>query len=67
MNRLGIGLAAALLLVAMPIWTQAASGETEFLEELRGLLEKEDWSPEEIREIVGQDADWGRAAPVDAR
>ena len=66
MNRSGIGLAAALLVVAMPIWTQAANGEPEFLEELRVLLEKEDWSPEEIREVVEQDADWGRAAPEDA-
>ncbi|MBN2552150.1 MAG: hypothetical protein JXB06_05245 [Spirochaetales bacterium] len=66
MRTLGIGLVAALLLVAMPLWTQATSDEPEFLGELRGMLEKEDWSPEEIREIVEQDADWSRAAPGDA-
>jgi hypothetical protein len=66
MKKLVIGFVAVLLLFALPVWSQQSNSVPDFLEALRELLLKEDWSPEEIQELVGQDVDWSKAQVKDA-
>jgi hypothetical protein len=64
MKKIGIGI--AVLLFALPLWSQQSGGAPDFLEALRELLQKEDWSPEEIQELVKQEVDWSQAQFRDA-
>ena len=67
MKKLWIGLAALLFLLSLPLWSQTASSAPDFVEELHKLLESEDWSPEEIRELIQQQIDWSQASHRDAK
>jgi hypothetical protein len=66
MKKLVIGFVAVLLLFALPLWSQRSSSAPDFLETLRELLLKEDWSPEEIQALVRQEVDWSQAQVKDA-
>jgi hypothetical protein len=65
MKKLGICMA-VLVLFVVPLWSQQPEGAPDFLEELRELLEQEDWSPEEIRQLIEQEVDWSQARHQDA-
>ena len=66
MKKLMIGFVAVLLLFALPVWSQQSNSAPDFLEALRELLLKEDWSPEEIQKLVRQEVDWSQAQVKDA-
>lgn len=56
-----------LFLFALPLWSQVAESAPDFLEALRELLQKDDWSPEEIQELIKQEVDWSQAQVEDAK
>ena len=58
--------AAVFVLFALPLWSQQSRHAEDFLESLQALLEKEDWSSEEIRQLLAEEVDWSRAGADDA-
>jgi len=66
MKKIVILVSAVFVLLAMPLWCQQSRHAEDFLESLQALLEKEDWSSEEIRELLAQEVDWSRAGADDA-
>ena len=66
MKKLAIGIVVVLFLFALPLWSQVAESAPDFLEALRELLQKDDWSPEEIQELIKQEVDWNQAQFRDA-
>ena len=67
MKKLAIGIVVVLFLFALPLWSQVAESAPDFLEALRELLQKDDWSPEEIQELIKQEVDWNQAQVEDAK
>jgi len=67
MKKLAIGIVVVLFLFALPLWSQVAESAPDFLEALRELLQKDDWSPEEIQELIKQEVDWSQAQVEDAK
>jgi hypothetical protein len=67
MKKFGVVLAVLLLLLSLPLWAQQASSAPDFVEELHKLLESENWSPEEVRELIQQQVDWTQASFQDAK
>jgi len=67
MKKLAIGIVVVLFLFALPLWSQVADSAPDFLEALRELLQKDDWSPEEIQELIKQEVDWSQAQVEDAK
>lgn len=66
MNRLGIAIAAMLLLFVLPLWSQQSAAAPDFVEALQERLTNEGWSREEIQELIGQEVDWSQAGFRDA-
>ncbi len=66
MKKLAIGITVVLFLFALPVWSQVSDSTPDFLEALQELLRKEDWSPEEIQELIKEEVDWSRARFRDA-
>ena len=66
MKRVGIAVAAALLLFSLPLWSQQSAAATEFEQALQKLLNEEDWSPEQIQRLIKEEVDWGQERFQDA-
>ena len=66
MKRMGIMIAALLLLIALPLSSQQSAGTGEFEQALQKLLRAEGWSPEEIRALFKEEVDWEQARVRDA-
>jgi hypothetical protein len=66
MKRMGIVIAALLLLIALPLSSQQSAGTGEFEQALQKLLKAEGWSPEEIQVLFKEEVDWEQAGVRDA-
>jgi hypothetical protein len=66
LKRVGIAVAAALLLFSLPLWSQQSAAATEFEQALQKLLNEEDWSPEQIQRLIKEEVDWGQERFQDA-
>jgi hypothetical protein len=66
LKRVGIAVAAALLLFSLPLWSQQSAAATEFEQALQKLLKEEDWSPEQIQRLIKEEVDWGQERFQDA-
>jgi hypothetical protein len=65
MKRAGIAVAAALLLIALPLSSQESAGTPEFQQALQEVLKNEDWSREQIEELIKKEVYWNQAGPQD--
>ena len=61
MKRMGIAVAAVLLLIALPLSSQESAAASELPEALQKLLKDQDWSSEQIRELIREQVDWNQA------
>ena len=66
MKRVGIAVAAVLLLIALPLSSQESVAPSELPEALQKLLQDEGWSPEQIRELIREQVNWDQVRPQDA-
>ena len=66
MKRMGIAVAAVLLLIALPVSSQESVAASELPEALQQLLKDEGWSPEQIRELSRDRVNWDQVRPQDA-
>ena len=66
MKRMGIAVAAVLLLISLPLSSQESAAASRLTETLQKMLEEEGWSPEQIRELAGEQVNWDQVRPQDA-
>jgi hypothetical protein len=66
MKRVGIAVAAVLLLTALPLSSQESDAASELPEALQQLLKDEGWSPEQIRAMIGEEVNWKQVRHQDA-
>jgi hypothetical protein len=60
MKRMGIAIAALLLLIALPLSSQQSEGAPELEQALYQLLQRQDWSPDELQKLIEGDVEWGQ-------
>ena len=66
MKRMGIVIAAVMLLITLPLSSQQAEGDYEFEQALQEMLKAEGWSSEEIQKLLKEEVDWEQARIRDA-
>jgi hypothetical protein len=66
MKRVGITVAAVLLLIALPLSSQESASASELPETLQKMLKDEGWSPEQIRALTREQVNWDQAGSEDA-
>jgi hypothetical protein len=57
---------AAVVLIALPLSSQQGGGSSELEQTLYELLQKPDWTPEEVQTLIKDEVDWNMAGFQDA-
>lgn len=66
MKRVGIAVAAVLLLIALPLSSQESGSASELPEALQKMLKDEGWTLEQIRALAREQVNWDQAGSEDA-
>jgi len=67
MKRMGILIAAVILLNTLPLSSQQVEASYEFGQALQQMLRAEGWSSEEIQKLLEEEVDWEQARIRDAQ
>ena len=67
MKRMGIVIAAVMLLSTLPLSSQQVEASYEFEQALQQMLRAESWSLEEIQKLLKEEVDWEQARIRDAQ
>jgi hypothetical protein len=67
MKRMGILIAAVILLNTLPLSSQQVEASYEFGQALQQMLKAEGWSSEEIQKLLEEEVDWEQARIRDAQ